>query len=71
MSKSVLENLVDVSIEDNEFTPEGGGDLVKYRRLQVKFYVGGEEQTVLFQPTQAEGKSAFGLLLAAQNPDEV
>lgn len=60
---SVLDKITDALIVENEFTPEGESQPIKYKRLVIVVEYDGVSEEVVFEPSQ--GKLALRLLQLA------
>lgn len=62
---SVLDKITDALIVENEFTPEGENQPIKYKRLIIVVEYDGVSEEVVFEPSQ--GKLALRLLQLADD----
>ena len=67
MSTSILNKLVDVTIEDKEFTNTESGEVVEYKEVLLHIEFDGEPETVTAKVSKNEGKSAYRLLQLADD----
>jgi len=62
---SVLDKLLDVTIEDREYTNPETGEIIEYKRIVLHVQLDGEPDVVEAQVARAEGKSAYKVLRLA------